>query len=269
MLYDQTQTRTFENSAQDRFIGLRKDVGIFVTHPDILVLVVRNSDSAGDELGNILISGGFACHTVTGTLEARAALELNQFDLIVLEGRLDGGGSIAFCQFLASHIACPVIVIDRGSDVLDRVIALEAGADDYLSQPVNEREILARARALVRRQRLWRNEMGGAERPAPSSRWTWNLRTRQLMGPKGKPVVLTAHEQELLSAFLDHPGQPLTPEAAQRYLNGSTSLNHFRTSIVRLRRKLAAAGFPKTTIRTLRLGGYVFDADVASGGILA
>jgi two-component system, OmpR family, response regulator len=142
------------------------------------------------------------------------------------------------------------------------VVALELGADDYVTKPFGLRELLARIRAVLRRQELGRaafvpNTEQGSCRFAG---WVLNRRTRRLTDPNDAPVALTKREYTLLTAFLDAPQRPLSRE----HLLQATRIHEdaFDRSIdvliLRLRRKLETDSSAPRLIRTERGVGYLF-----------
>jgi DNA-binding response OmpR family regulator len=141
-------------------------------------------------------------------------------------------------------------------------VGLELGADDYITKPFGLRELLARIRAVLRRQELGR---AASHRETDHGRfgfggWQLDRRTRRLTDPNGAPVALTKGEYTLLTAFLDAPQRPLSRE----HLLQATRIHEdvfdrsIDVQILRLRRKLEADSSAPRIIRTERGVGYVF-----------
>ncbi|WP_151869434.1 response regulator, partial [Acinetobacter nosocomialis] len=138
-------------------------------------------------------------------------LQRELFSLIVLDFMLPVEDGLSICRRLRqSNIDTPIIMLTaRGSDS-DRIAGLEAGADDYLPKPFNPNELLARIRAVLRRQV---REVPGA----PSQQvevvsfgpWSLDLSTRTLTR-EGQIVTLTTGEFAVLKALVQHPREPLT-----------------------------------------------------------
>jgi two-component system OmpR family response regulator len=184
-------------------------------------------------------------------------------DLVILDLQLGQEDGLDLLREIRSHSDVPVIIITgHRRDEIDRVVGLELGADDYVTKPFGLRELLARIRAVLRRQRVGRV---AAERNAELGRfrfggWQLDRRIRQLTDPDGEAVALTKGEYALLIAFLDAPQRPLTRE----YLLQVTRVHEdvfdrsIDVQVLRLRRKLEIDPSMPRVIRTERGIGYVF-----------
>jgi two-component system, OmpR family, response regulator len=164
---------------------------------------------------------------------------------------------------IRSHSDVPVIITTgHRPDEIDRIVGLELGADDYIVKPFSLRELLARVRAVLRRQ-----EMGRAARTHEPERggyrfggWQLERRARRLIDPDATPVSLSKGEYGLLLAFLEAPQRPLSRE----YLLQATRVHEdifdrsIDVQVLRLRRKLEVDPSAPRVIRTERGVGYVF-----------
>jgi two-component system OmpR family response regulator len=136
-------------------------------------------------------------------------------DLVILDQRLDQEDGLDLLREVRTRSDVPVIITtgDR-RDEIDRVVGLELGADDYLTKPFSLRELLARIRAVLRRQEAGR---AAFQREPEHGRcrfagWQLDRRIRRLIDPRGGQVALTKGEYALLTAFLDAPQRPLSRE---------------------------------------------------------
>jgi two-component system OmpR family response regulator len=172
--------------------------------------------------------------------------------LIILDLRLGQDDGLDLLRELRSHSDVPVIITTgHRTDEIDRIVGLELGADDYIVKPFSLRELLARVRAVLRRQ-----EMGRVARASdPLQR-----RGRMLADPDGAAVPLSKGEYALLLAFLEAPQRPLTRE----YLLQATRIHEdifdrsIDVQVLRLRRKLEVDPSAPRVIQTERGVGYVF-----------
>ena len=142
-----------------------------------------------------------------GLREARAG----RFDLIVLDVRLPGRDGLEICQILrVEKIRSPILVVSaRGSDA-DRIIGLQLGADDYLPKPFNVAELVARAKALLRRSGyIESGSTSGRSELLHVSDVTIDIRSRQV-SVGAREIQLTAKEFDLLHLLARQPGRVLT-----------------------------------------------------------
>jgi two-component system, OmpR family, response regulator len=195
-------------------------------------------------------------------------LETARVNLIVLDLMLPGEDGLAICRRLRAASSLPIIMLTAMGEEMDRILGLEMGADDYLPKAANPRELLARIRAVLRRT-------GGADlgrtndarRVLEFNGWRLDVTQRQLYSPANAMVPLRASEFELLLALAERPQRVLTRDQLLDLSRGR-SANSFDRSIdvliSRLRRKIEDDPKEPSLIRTVRSGGYVFSAMVAS-----
>ena len=199
--------------------------------------------------------------------ELRCHLEETHPSLIILDLCLGQDDGLELLRELRSHSDVPVVIATgHRPDEIDRIVGLELGADDYIIKPFSLRELLARVRAVLRRQ-----EMGRAARARDPERggyrfngWKLERRGRKLIDANDAPVPLSKGEHTLLLAFLEAPQRPLSRE----YLLQATRVHDdiFDRSIdiqvLRLRRKLETDPSAPRVIQSERGVGYVFAASV-------
>jgi DNA-binding response OmpR family regulator len=186
-----------------------------------------------------------------------------QPSLIILDLRLGQDDGLDLLREIRSHSDVPVIITTgHRPDEIDRIVGLELGADDYIIKPFSLRELLARVRAVLRRQ-----EMGRAARARDPERggyrfngWKLERRGRKLIAANDAPVPLSKGEYALLLAFLEAPQRPLTRE----HLLLATRVHEdifdrsIDVQVLRLRRKLETDPSAPRVIQTERGIGYVF-----------
>jgi DNA-binding response OmpR family regulator len=160
----------------------------------------------------------------------------------------------------------PVLMLTARDDEIDRVVGLEVGADDYLTKPFSMRELIARVKALLRRVRLIRQELGGEVAPINSQILTFDDLsidlTRREVRLGGQILVLKPKEYELLVYLANHHGQMLTREIILEQVWGWDFIGGSRTVDVHirwLRAKLEPEPAHPRRIITVRGAGYRFD----------
>jgi len=187
-------------------------------------------------------------------------------DLLILDLKLPGEDGMDIARRIRADSNMPIIMLTGRKEEADRVMALELGADDYLTKPFSPRELLARIRSLLRRSRAYDAVADGLTkiRAYRLAGWELNVRVRRLKSPQGELMTLRNAEFNLLAAFLASPLRVLTREQ----LLGMSHLHNddvydraIDTQVGRLRKKLEAQGGGKL-IHTERGAGYVFTAPV-------
>jgi DNA-binding response OmpR family regulator len=182
--------------------------------------------------------------------------------LIVMDQKTSRNDGLDTLRLIRSRSDVPVIMTGHRPDEIDRVIGLELGADDYLVKPFSLRELLARARAILRRRGMARvarardSERGGFR----FGDWRLELRSRRLVAPDETPVSLSKSEYALLVAFLEAPQRPLTREQLLQATRVHQDIfdRSIDVQIARLRRKLEVDASRPRIIHTERGIGYVF-----------
>jgi len=227
------------------------------------VLVIDDDPSMRHMLSNYLEQ-----HEMRVTLASRRQDVVRQFSagepsLVILDLPLCHEDGLDLLREIRSRSDVPVIITTgHRSDEIDRVVGLELGADDYVTGPFGVRELLARIRAVLRRQETSRL---ASQREAAQGRYrfgSWQLdrRARRLTNSAGEPVALTKGEYALLLAFLDAPQRPLSREhllQATR-VHEDVSDRSIDVQILRLRRKLEIDPSTPRIIQTQRGVGYIF-----------
>jgi two-component system OmpR family response regulator len=149
-------------------------------------------------------------------------------------------------------------------DLIDRVVGLESGADDYVTKPFELRELLARIRAVLRRAGESTPRTGdAAARSLRFGGWTLEPARRRLLNPDAVEVPLTGGEYDLLVALVERANRVLTRDMLLDLLRGRQAGPFDRAidvAISRLRRKLEDDGRNAQLIKTVRGGGYVLAA---------
>jgi DNA-binding response OmpR family regulator len=193
---------------------------------------------------------GFEVELAVDGPTALTAVASRQPDLIVLDLNLPGVDGIEVCRQLRRRSDVPIIMLTARDDVDDRVLGLDAGADDYLPKPFKFKELLARTRAVLRRRTT------AAERVMRFGPIALNRDTREVFNDS-RPVALTVREFDLLEWLMLHPRQVLTRDTLLDHVWGPDYLgagNLVEVYISSLRDKLGDA--ERQLIRTVRGVGY-------------
>jgi two-component system response regulator MprA len=218
----------------------------------VAILVVDDDAGLRKALRRVLASHGFAVEVAEDGDDALARIRSQSFDAVVLDVMMPGSDGIDVCEQLrATGDRLPVLMLTARYAVRDRVVGLNAGADDYLVKPFANEELIARLRALLRRTG------GGSERIAFAD-LELDLLTRDARRG-AREIQLSRTEFELLEFFVRHPRQVLTRTVIYERVWGydaSLSSNSLDMFVSHLRRKLEADGEPRL-IQTVRGVGFM------------
>jgi len=230
------------------------------------LLVVEDERPLGEQLARGLREEGYSVELVgdgPGALDALLAPGDDRYDVVILDVLLPGCDGLMVCrQARAAGRRVPILLLTARGAVEDRVRGLDAGADDYLTKPFAFDELLARLRALGRREPQVR--VG----PLRAGDLTLDPRTRRVERA-GRPIHLTAREYAILELLLRHPGQALTrDQIADRAwdLGAEHASNVVDVFMRNLRRKIDDP-HPDKLVRTVRGVGYALDAPVGAQGL--
>lgn len=216
----------------------------------VRILVVEDEESIRD-----FVEMGFKYEGYEVTLTEDGPGGLEAFDrqrpeLVVLDLNLPGMDGLEVCRQIRRRSDVPIIMLTARAEVDERVEGLEAGADDYIPKPFKFKELLARARAVLRRR------TSAVERVLKFGEVELNRDTREVFRD-GQPVALTPREFELLEVFMLHPRQVMTREILLDRVWGTDYLgdgNLIEVHISALRDKLGDR--ERRMIRTVRGVGY-------------
>jgi len=232
------------------------------------IIVVDDEHHIRDMVADYLNGQGFEAAAASGGAALDVMLAQGRPDLILLDVNMPEEDGLSVARRLRATGDIPVIMVTAADDVVDRIVGLEVGADDYVTKPFDLRELKARIRAVLRR---------GASRPAAANdaaaqplegpvtvafgRMMVDRAGRRLLRPDGIEEPVTAMEFDLIEAFLDNPYRVLSRD---RLLDLAHRKNDdpFDRSIdirvTRLRKKIEEDPAKPQTIKTVRGAGYIY-----------
>jgi len=231
----------------------------------IEILIVDDDRAICEELASYLGFAGMHVSVANSAKEAEGLLSEGRFDLVLLDLWLGSENGFDVLRTIRQSSNIPCIMVTAQDEVTDKIVGLELGADDYLTKPVNLRELLARIRALIRRSGRPDGEQQGGAAPASRggtpSNWRFDPMRRSLSAPDGTPVPLTTAECDLLIELVSKEGMPQTRDNLCRRVFNREWSPYDRSLdgiIVKLRRKLEPDPDHPLVIKTVRGRGYVF-----------
>lgn len=228
------------------------------------ILVCDDEVDVREMLQEYLDKRGYKVSAASGGEELRSIVSAESVDAIIMDINMPKEDGLSILRSLRPENATPVIMLTAAGDVVDRIIGLEMGADDYLSKPVDLRELEARIKAVLRRGTI--NETASAVSAgndgARFGDYTLDKKAAKLLALDGSELQLTAMEYRLLKVFADNKGRVLNRDQLLEHAH-DRSWDPFDRSIdiriSRLRRKLETNPEKPEIIRTVRGIGYLYD----------
>lgn len=222
-----------------------------------MVLIVDDDAELSAMVAELLLREGWAVHAVLTGGDGERALTRQRPDAVLLDVMLPDANGYDLCRrWRAAQPSLGLLMFTARGDPMDRVLGLEIGADDYIAKPFEPRELVARVRALLRRQAPGRADSAMLRFEGLSID---PLRREVLAGTR--VVTLTSIEYKLLIALAGAPGRALGREALSEAVQSGRYKPQDRTvdvQVARLRRKLRDASPGTEWIETVRGEGYVF-----------
>ncbi|WP_327087801.1 response regulator transcription factor [Nonomuraea sp. NBC_01738] len=224
------------------------------------VLVVEDEESFSDALSYMLRKEGFEVSVAATGPEALDTFDRSGADLVLLDLMLPGLPGTEVCRSLRQRSKVPVIMLTAKDSEIDKVVGLELGADDYVTKPFSSRELVARIRAVLRRQGDVMEELETAVLAVGPVRMDVD---RHVVAVRGAHVQLPLKEFELLEVLLRNAGRVLTRGQLIDRVWGADYVGDTKTldvHVKRLRAKIEADPSNPRCILTVRGLGYKFDA---------
>jgi len=235
------------------------------------ILVVDDDPQIRKLLRHYLEAEGFVIDEASTGSDVDAAFGRRTYDLVLLDILLGNDNGLEIAHAIRTSHRTPIIFLTGKGDVVDRIVGLELGADDYIAKPFHLREVLARIRCVLRRTASSQPDRNGL--PAFSDAadclhfegWRFYPSARMLLDPGGSEKELTTGEFDLLSAFTRRPQRPLSRDQLMTLIKGKAWSPYDRAidaQVRRLRKKIEMDPSTPKFIKTVRGVGYMFAADV-------
>lgn len=229
------------------------------------ILIVDDDERLRRLLERFLTEQGFRVRGVENAEQMDRVLARELFNLVVLDLMMPGEDGLSVCSRLrANNNQIPIIMLTAKGDEASRIQGLELGADDYLAKPFNPRELLARIKAVLRRQATSVPGAPGSEEASVTfGDYSLSLATRELS--KGDEVhMLTTGEFAVLKALVEHAREPLTRDKLMNLARGrewDALERSIDVQVSRLRRMIEPDPSKPRYIQTVWGVGYVFVPD--------
>ncbi|MDD5448880.1 MAG: response regulator transcription factor [Actinomycetota bacterium] len=228
------------------------------------ILVVEDDEILLDALKYNLTKEGYGVVTVADGARALEVARTEQPDLIILDIMLPGLDGFEVCRILRKEMTVPILMLTAKVEEIDKVVGLEIGADDYMTKPFSLRELLARLKAMLRRQEMLKGKTVSEEEAAPPTLKADDLTidfARHQVSLGDRVLDLSPKEFELLAFLARNRGRVFTRDSLLEKIWGYDYTGDTRTVDVHirwLRRKIEADPARPQWLLTVRGLGYKF-----------
>ncbi len=240
------------------------------------ILIVDDEAGVRTLLKDVFEGGGFETRVANGWSEAKAILNREEIDLVTLDLQLGSENGLDVARRIRAASPVPIIMITGRDDVVDRVVGLELGADDYITKPFHVREVQARVRSVLRRSAADKKEetahpdepCEGAAQTSPAFEFDGLVAVPErleLFDRKGELCETTSGDFKLLNIFLENAKRVMSRDRLMDLIGGVEWSPLDRTidnQVARLRKKIERNPADPRIIKTVRGVGYSFTSDI-------
>jgi len=227
----------------------------------IHIAVVDDERDIRETVAEYLEINGYRVSKADGGTALRRLVDQSDLDLVILDITMPGEDGLSLARHLRERSGAGVIMLTARDAVVERVVGIEMGADDYVTKPFDLRELLARVKAVLRRVRRTPDTAVDAGQRVRFGSHMLDLDAHKLFDGAGDEVAITAMEFDLLRTFAERPNRVLSREQLLDLAHNRDSDPFDRSidiRIARLRRKIEPDPKTPTVIKTVRGAGYLF-----------
>ena len=229
------------------------------------ILIVEDEPITREQLVAYFEEEGFRVSSTGSGDEVHKIVKETDVVLVLLDIKLPGKDGLTLTREIRTTSDIGIILVTSKQEQIDRILGLESGADDYVTKPFDPRELLSRARNLIRRV-----EMQQSQRKRNHLRtfdgWSLDLNKRELTSPDGSPVQLSAGEYQLLLAFMEQAGEVMNRDQLMNRIRNREWFpddRYIDVLVGQLRKKLGERASNAKIIATIHGTGYLFTPEVA------
>lgn len=229
------------------------------------ILIVEDEPITREQLVSYFEEEGFKVSSTGQGDEVQRLMEENDVTLVLLDIKLPGKDGLTLTREIRTQSDVGVILVTSKQEQIDRILGLESGADDYVTKPFDPRELLSRARNLLRRVHIQQSQRR-KNHIRKFDGWTLDLNKRELQAPDGDMKQLSAGEYQLLLAFMEKAGEVMNRDQLMNRIRNREWFpddRYIDVLVGQLRKKLGERAANAKIIATIHGTGYLFTPEVA------
>ncbi len=232
------------------------------------ILVVDDDPAICDLLDQQLTREGFRVAIAADAEQMRTRMNLRKPDLVILDLVLPGTDGLSLAREIRAGSDIPIVMLTGKGDTVDKVVGLEVGADDYITKPFEQRELIARINTILRRTQRGKNVIPDeGQAVLEFEGWRLDLLGHELHSPDAEPVHLTTYEFQLLASFARHPNQALSRDRLLDLVghrDWEPTDRSIDVLVGKLRQKIEPDPKAPKYVKTIRGVGYKFAVRVTA-----
>ena len=229
------------------------------------ILVVEDEPITRDQLVSYFEDEGFRVTSTGSGDEVLPLVTDSDVILVLLDIKLPGKDGLTLTREIRAQSDIGIILVTSKQEQIDRILGLESGADDYVTKPFDPRELLSRARNLIRRVHIQQKQRR-KNHIRSFEGWQLDLNKRELTSPDGAQTTLSAGEYQLLLAFMEQAGEVMNRDQLMNRIRNREWFpddRYIDVLVGQLRKKLGERAANAKIIATIHGTGYLFTPEVA------
>ncbi len=229
------------------------------------ILIVEDEPITREQLVSYFEEEGFRVSSTGSGDEVQKIVDDTDVVLVLLDIKLPGKDGLTLTREIRSNSDIGIILVTSKQEQIDRILGLESGADDYVTKPFDPRELLSRARNLIRRVQIQQSQRK-RNHLRTFDGWKLDLNKRELTSPEGEAIQLSAGEYQLLLAFMEQAGEVMNRDQLMNRIRNREWFpddRYIDVLVGQLRKKLGERAANAKIIATIHGTGYLFTPEVA------
>jgi len=229
------------------------------------ILIVEDEPITREQLVAYFEEEGYRVSSTGSGDEVQKIIEETDVVLLLLDIKLPGKDGLTLTREIRANSDIGIILVTSKQEQIDRILGLESGADDYVTKPFDTRELLSRARNLIRRVEIQQSQRK-RNHIRTFEGWKLDLNKRELTSPEAEVIQLSAGEYQLLLAFMEQAGEVMNRDQLMNRIRNREWFpddRYIDVLVGQLRKKLGERAANAKIIATIHGTGYLFTPEVA------